>query len=125
MRIVFALLIALFIDGCASPGPVPLSGATPAHPPQLVAFATLAEKGTFSEAVAPAITRLALQRHRAAALLREGRITVDTAKEVQAQADQARALLETVYRSRTATPEARAALAQAAILQGHIDTLLK
>lgn len=63
----------------------------------LQAFGTLASFGTFEMELAPAYTRLAVLRHNAARLLRDGRIDVGTAQTVQGTADQARNLLDAAH----------------------------
>ena len=90
LRAIFALLLAVTVAGCASPGamqPVP-------HRTGFTGFATLANVGTFEWTAAPTWTRLAQLRHNAARALTNKTISVDVAKNVQARADLARSLLD-------------------------------
>lgn len=111
----FALALAVALGAQAAPPP---------SASDVFAVATFSTPGTFEVKVAPAITRLALQRHNAATALRKGRISASTAKTLQATADQARAHLEAAWKHKQPTPEARHQLAAAAVLQNRIDTLL-
>lgn len=90
--ILLALVAALTLAACAAQPP--LSGAAPGRA-QMVG--TLASFGTFEMELAPAYTRLAVLRHRAAGRLTAGRIDVATARQVQAQADDARARLDAAH----------------------------
>lgn len=60
---------------------------------KVVAFATLATNACEAETAGP-YTALAAARYSAAAKLRQGRITVDTAREAQAMADRVRVELD-------------------------------
>lgn len=93
----FSALIALialaFVVGCSSLDPPEALQPVP-HKSGFTGFATLASSGTFEFATAPAWTRLAQLRHNAAAALRVQKISVATAREIQARADLVRTLIE-------------------------------
>lgn len=92
----------------------------------VIGAATLASIGTFEWTAAPAYTRLALLRQRAASRLDAKRITVDQARQVQAIADKARGRLDDAMSAHTRNPEVAArelAGAQSLIEQG--EAILK
>lgn len=97
-----ALAAALALSACASP--VTVTQTKAAAPASVSGFATLAVFGTWEMELAPAYTRLAAVRHRAARLLDQGRINVATAQAVQDYADRARRLLDLSRRGNAAEP---------------------
>lgn len=106
MRYMIPLLAALALSACAGMTPAQIAGSTQAG---LYAAATIARVGTVDEQLAPAYTRNALVRQRAARALETGRIDVGTARAVLAQTDAARAALDAA-RSSTAPALATAHL---------------
>ena len=129
-HIVLAAVAALALAGCgappAPPAPVDLLASAPSSG-AVEAFATLAPLGSFEWHAAPTYTRTAAARHRAAALLRDGRITRDQAIEVLRQTDQARRLLDeavTQDADRQAV-EAAASLASARAALAVAETILE
>lgn len=95
MKKLFILLTTLLVlSGCAAPStPIAAqsSGGT-------AVFGTLAAFGTFEMALAPAYTRLAVLRHKAAGALRDKRIGTQQAVDVQDMADTARRYLDEAHR---------------------------
>lgn len=91
MRILILVLAAL-LSACAAPQAQLAS--SPARDTGVIAVGTLAPLGSFEWQVAPDYTRLATTRRLAARLLTQGRITVETAEQVQIEADAARRLLD-------------------------------
>jgi hypothetical protein len=86
------ILIALALSACSTSIPVvPMSASNQGT---FSGFASLAVLGTWESEIAPAYTRLAALRHRAAGLLNKGRISTDSAAEVQRLADTAREYLD-------------------------------
>lgn len=123
MRVLLILAALAALAGCATPAPTPVAGSGSGG---VVGAATIARWGTWEMDLAPAYTRLALARHNAAVALTRGRITVDTAVQVQAIADQARALLDRSRRgdAATQTDAQRADLAAAIVHLDRLDQLL-
>lgn len=90
-----AALCLLALAGCASlspPAAVPLAAA--AVPNRAVFAATLAKVGTCEVDVAASYSQLIVSRQTAANRLTDKAISVDTARQVQALADRARADLD-------------------------------
>lgn len=114
MRSIFlALIAAISLAACAAQ---PATGLTGAAPGRVQMVGTLASFGTFEMELAPAYTRLAVLRSRAANRLTAGRIDVATARQVQALADDARARLDAAHSATLAgqvPASARANLAEA------------
>ena len=92
LLILLAALIAL--AGCVTQS-APISGQASGGP---VMFGTLAAFGTFEMELAPAYTRLAVLRHKAAGALRDKRISTKKAVDVQDMADTARRYLDGAHR---------------------------
>lgn len=92
MRTLALIALVLGLAAC-QPAGSPLPATAPA-PGGVEAFATLAPLGSFEWHAAPAYTRNAALRHRAAALLRGGRITKAQAVEVLRRTDRVRTLLD-------------------------------
>lgn len=88
---VMAALVAALLTGCASKQPVDLQTKRSAF--GLDAVATLATNECEARTAAD-YTAVIVARRRAAAQLRDGRISVDQAKAVQAAADEARTALD-------------------------------
>lgn len=90
-------------------------------------FATAALWGTWEVELAPAYTRLAALRHRAARALEAGRITVGTAEAIQASADLARSFLDASRRGHSTepTPQQRTQLGAALGAIEHAEHLLE
>lgn len=103
-KTLIAMIAAAALSACAAPAvtPVTASGGS-----SISGFATLANFGTWEMDLAPAYTRLAVVRHRAARELDAGRIGVATAIDIQASADKARALLDASRRGNLKTPTAQ------------------
>lgn len=91
MRYMIPLLAALALSACAGMTPAQIAGSTQAG---LYAAATIARVGTVDEQLAPAYTRNALVRQRAARALETGRIDVGTARTVLGYTDAARRALD-------------------------------
>jgi hypothetical protein len=98
-----ALAVAALLSACSTAPAVPLQATASSS---VTGFATLALWGTWESELAPAYTRLAVLRHRAARALQDGRIAVATAIEIQASADQARAKLDASRRGHATEPTA-------------------
>lgn len=117
MKRILALFAALaLLAGCAAAPPSPTLAAAPDGAGKSRIFGTLASFGTFEMELAPAYTRLAVLRHRAASQLTQGRIDVAAARQVQAHADAARTLLDQAHSATLAgkvTDAARARLKEA------------
>lgn len=94
-----AVLAAGTLAACSTS--VPLSGT--AQTDAILSASTLAFTGTCEMDVAADFSALALYRKRAARDLTRGQITVDTARQVQALADSARADLDAACPNRKAT----------------------
>lgn len=124
MRALIVLMIAFALSACATPQSVPITAKSSGS---VAGFATLARFGTYEMELAPAYTRLAALRHRAARDLDAGRITVDTAIAVQSLADQSRSKLDAARRGDmiAPTPEQRLLLADALVLMDQIERLLE
>lgn len=106
-RSLIALAAAVALAGCAASLPATQTTPVQARSTASVSgFATLALWGTWESELAPAYTRLAALRHRAANALQAGRIDVATAIDVQALADQARAKLDASRRGSATAPSA-------------------
>lgn len=103
---------ALALASAAFATPAPVTATATAS---VVGFATAAPWGTWQAELAPAYTRLAALRHRAARALEARRIPVAVAIEIQAKADVARARLDASRRGEVVdpTPIQRQALAEA------------
>lgn len=86
-----AVLVAATLAGCATQQPVDLQTRSSVF--GLEAVATLATNECEARTAAD-YTAVIVARRRAAAQLRDGRISVDQAKAVQAAADEARAALD-------------------------------
>lgn len=118
-HLIIAVMLAALI-GCASTTPL----TAVSDPARVVGFATLASWGTFEMQLAPAYTRLAAARHRAASAVRRGEISASAARSVQADADRARALLDDAHRAASdgvPTPPAQEYLGQALEIIDHIE----
>lgn len=102
--------MALASAAFATPAPVTATATA-----SVVGFATAAPWGTWQAELAPAYTRLAALRHRAARALEARSISVSVAIEIQAKADIARARLDASRRGELVdpTPIQRQALADA------------
>lgn len=87
--LILAAALAL-LSACAGPQ----LASAPERDTGVIAVATLAPLGSFEWQVAPDYTRMAMTRRIAARLLTQGRITVEVAEQVQAEADAARRLLD-------------------------------
>lgn len=91
MRYLYAAIAALCLASCATPTqPLEAQGRGRV----VIGAATLASLGTIEWHAAPSYTKLALLRQRAARRLNDGRISVETARHVQATADKARGSLD-------------------------------
>lgn len=121
-----ALLIALAfaMAACTAVPQTPIKAAGQGN---ITGIATLALWGGWESELAPAYTRLAAVRHRAARLLNADKIDVDTAIAVQQTADQARVLLDQSRRGQAKTPtdQQRAQLANAQRLIAIAESLLE
>lgn len=93
MKRLAILAAALALSACAS-APAQLGSAAPERDSGVIVVGTLAPLGSFEWQVAPDYTKLATTRRLAARLLTNGRITVQTAEQVQVEADVARRLLD-------------------------------
>lgn len=125
--LLIAFALALGLTACAStPPPTVVTAAGSAHA-GLSGHATLARWGGWEMELAPAYTRLAGIRHRAAAQLDARKIPVATAIAIQATADQARSALDLARRNDAGepTPEQRAAFAKALALIERAQSLLE
>lgn len=124
--ILLALAAALALAACAAAPPAGSVAGTAAGRMQM--FGTLASFGTFEMELAPAYTRLAVLRHRAANRLNQGRIDVAAARQIQALADDARARLDAAHSATLAgqvPPSARAQLVEAQRLIEAGESLLE
>lgn len=90
ITIPITLAVAVLLSACA--GTQQTLTAKPVER-RVVAFATLATNACEAETAGP-YTALAAARYSAAAKLRQGRITVDGARQAQAMADQVRVELD-------------------------------
>lgn len=124
MRRSLLIAAALALSACASHQVTPLQATSPAS---VYGFATIAQWGHWESELAPVYTRLAALRHRAARALDAGRINVDTAIAIQANADRARVALDDSRRgpARDPTLLQRAQLAEAQRLIGVIEHLME
>jgi hypothetical protein len=86
---------------------------------------TLADSSSFEMTVAPVKTRLAVVRRAAAKALKEGRITVATAREILTLSDKADAKINLAWADKRGSFATKLALADAEDLINRIDTLLK
>lgn len=93
-RIIIVFVLAMFLIGCASTQNHSARLQAEESSNAIVAFGTLASFGTFEMELAPAYTRLALLRHKAAQALKKGLINIDVAKKIQRGADHARVYLD-------------------------------
>jgi hypothetical protein len=120
----FIFALALALAGCAS---APAAQVTASGGAGVTGFATLSLWGTWEMDLAPAYTRLAALRHRAARALIAEKIDVATAIEIQKTADKARALLDESRRGdlKTPTDQQRAGLAEALRLIASAEQLLE
>jgi len=118
------IVIALVISACASPPPVALSAANQGS---VSGFATAAFWGSWEFETAPAYTRLAALRHRAARAYLAGRIDVATARIIQGEADLARTALDASHRGKSPEPtsQQRAQLADAVAAIERAERLLE
>ena len=126
MKHVIALLLAATLTACATQTTAPLISAAPvARGVQF--FGTLAPLGSFEWQIAPAYTRNAALRHRAAALLDARRITIEQAREVLTHTDRARMALDAAVKldARGHTDGRAAALGDAARNLQHAEAILK
>lgn len=98
-KIILAVAVVLAFAGCAA---TPLSLTARATSGGLTGIGTLAYVGTCEMDVAADMTAVTSLRHRAARDLTAGRIGVDTARQIQALADSARADLVAACPNRTA-----------------------
>lgn len=112
-------VLALALSACASQ---PELTARATGSGQITGFATAAMWGTWEAELAPAYTRIAALRYRAARAFQAGRITRDTAIAVQAGGDRANALLDASRRGNRAEPTAQQRADLAAAL-GEIDQI--
>lgn len=124
VNILLVAVLAFSLSACATSPPTPLTATASS---QTAGFATLALWGTWESELAPAYTRLAALRHRAARALQDGRIPVATAVEIQAAADEARSKLDASRRGHAAAPtaEQRALLAEARYALYQAERLLE
>ena len=120
MRYLTAVLCALALAACATPADPPQLAATGAT--GIIAAATLAEWGTVEMSLAPAYTRNAIARQRAARALGTGKISADTARQILAATDAARTALDA---GRTTPADLAAHLATAAAATDHAEQLLE
>lgn len=118
------IAIGMTLSACTTVAPPPLAATGTATP---AGFATLALWGEWESDLAPAYTRLAVLRHRAARLLDARRIDVAVAIAIQAEADRARNLLDDSRRgnSKTPTPRQRQQLADAIAAIAAAETRLE
>lgn len=91
MRSMILVAALALLSACAQSTPL---ASAPERDSGVIVVGTLAPLGSFEWQVAPDYTRLATTRRIAARLLTQGRITVETAEQVQAEADAARRLLD-------------------------------
>lgn len=120
MKRLTILAAALALSACAS-SPAQLGSAAPERDAGVIVVGTLAPLGSFEWQVAPDYTRLATTRRLAARLLTNGRITVQTAEQVQVEADAARRLLDEAVAAGGGSAniaQAREAIARAQALIG-------
>lgn len=105
-----AVALALASAAFATPSPVTATATA-----SVVGFATAAPWGTWQAELAPAYTRLAALRHRAARALEARSISVSVAIEIQARSDLARSFLDVSRHGEVVkpTPDQRQALAEA------------
>lgn len=115
MRTLMIAAVAAVLSACAAPGAQLVSA--PERDTGVIVVGTLAPLGSFEWQVAPDYTKLATTRRLAARLLTNGRITVQAAEQVQAEADAARRLLdEMVVAGGGNVTQAREHIARAAAL---------
>lgn len=124
MRALVIAIVFALLAGCAQAPATPIHAAGQAR---VTGFGTLADFGSWEFELAPAYTRLAVLRHRAALLLNDRRIGVGTAIAVQDLADRARSMLDRSRRGNTGQPtaEQRAQLDQARGLIADAEALLE
>lgn len=104
IAVLIAIGMTVTVTACTTVAPPPLAATGTASP---AGFATLALWGEWESDLAPAYTRLAVLRHRAARMLDARRIDVAVAIAVQAEADRARNLLDDSRRGNSKTPSPR------------------
>lgn len=123
MRALLILIAAALLAACALAPVQPIQAAAQG---KVAGFGTLADFGSWEFELAPAYTRLAVLRHRAARQLDERRIALDVAVTVQDLADRARALLDLSRRGNAKQPtlEQRAQLSAAVLLIADAEALL-
>jgi len=96
MKKIILLALVVLIAACVSPMPEPPGGVVVSD---TGGYGTLADAGNPVEMSAAVVyTSLAIYRHKASALLRKKRITVDDAIAVQRYCDAVRAELEDAVR---------------------------
>lgn len=100
MRILIAIAAALTLAACATPAPAPPATLAPAPGRAAVVAAATLSWGPFEDLLAPAYTRNAVVRQRAARALDAGRISVEQARQVLHHTDAARADLDAARESR-------------------------
>lgn len=125
MRVILIALAAALMAACTSPAPIqPIEAIAQG---KVVGFGTLADFGSWEFELAPAYTRLAVLRHRAARQLDERRIALPTAMAVQDLADRARALLDLSRRGNAMQPTVgqREQFAAARVLIADAEALLE
>lgn len=124
MRRLLLIALACILAACSTAPAAPIQATGQGR---IVGFATLAIWGDWESDLAPAYTQLAAARHRAARMLTDGRISVDTAVAVQKTADQARALLDASRRgdAKTPTQQQRDQLAEAKRLIAATEQLME
>lgn len=91
MRSLILVAAIALLSACAQTTPL---ASAPERDSGVIVVGTLAPLGSFEWTVAPDYTRMATTRRIAARLLTQGRITVEVAEQVQAEADAARRLLD-------------------------------
>lgn len=119
MRSLILAAVVAALSACAAPGAQLVSA--PERDTGVIVVGTLAPLGSFEWQVAPDYTRLATTRRLAARLLTNGQITVQTAEQVQAEADHARRLLDEAVAAgggAANVAQAREAIARAQALIG-------
>ncbi|MCC7484564.1 MAG: hypothetical protein IT529_06200 [Burkholderiales bacterium] len=103
MRIIIAALALAALAGCATPD-LGSAGA----PQRVMAAATLAPVGSFEHRISPTYTGLVMLRLQAARRVEDGRITVETAREILARTDAVREMLDQAVRAEAQGERVRA-----------------